>query len=81
MTDEELRAIIRQAVQRHVGAGASPLDPPKLATVLASEGGPQRLQSISFGQYSLERAADDTMCIIEPAVSCNHCGFCKCHGH
>ena len=37
--------------------------------------------SISFGQYRLERAAGDTMCLIEPAVQCNHCGFCKCHGH
>jgi hypothetical protein len=37
--------------------------------------------SISFGQYQLERAKDDTMCLIEPAVHCNHCGFCKCHGH
>jgi hypothetical protein len=37
--------------------------------------------SISFGQYRLERAAGDTSCLIEPAVQCNHCGFCKCHGH
>jgi hypothetical protein len=37
--------------------------------------------SISFGQYQLERPAGDTSCLIEPAVQCNHCGFCKCHGH
>jgi hypothetical protein len=36
---------------------------------------------MAFGQYQLERAAGDTMCLIEPAVRCNHCGFCKCHGH
>jgi hypothetical protein len=79
MTDDELRAMIRAAVQRHLGAGTSPLEPPPLAGVRSSEGRPQPFQSISFGQYNLERA--DTMCIIEPAVSCNHCGFCKCHGH
>ena len=79
MNDDELRALIRQAVQKHLGSGAMPLDPPKLGSDFRSEGGPQRIQSISFGQYQLERA--DTMCIIEPAVQCNHCGFCKCHGH
>lgn len=20
-------------------------------------------------------------CVIEPAVQCDHCGFCKSHGH
>lgn len=20
-------------------------------------------------------------CVIEPAVSCDHCGYCKAHGH
>ncbi len=44
-------------------------------------GGQSPAVSISFGQYHLERAQDDTMCLIEPAVRCNHCGFCKCHGH
>lgn len=72
MNDEELRALIRQAVQRHLEpeAQASSPRPPAPATV-----------SASFGQYRLDRAPDDTMCLIEPAVRCNHCGFCKCHGH
>ena len=26
-------------------------------------------------------ADDDGVCIIEPAVACNHCGFCKSLGH
>jgi hypothetical protein len=24
---------------------------------------------------------DDGMCVIEPAVRCNHCGFCQSYGH
>jgi hypothetical protein len=24
---------------------------------------------------------DDGVCIIEPAVACNHCGYCKSVGH
>jgi hypothetical protein len=69
MNDEELRALIRQAVQKHLSIDPSPVQHPV------------SIASISFGQYRLERAPDDTMCLIEPAVRCNHCGFCKCHGH
>jgi hypothetical protein len=78
MNDEELRALIRAAIQRHLGdsqaqrsafAHAHPSE-------LRPDGPPV---SMTFGQYQLERT--DTMCIIEPDVRCNHCGFCKCHGH
>jgi len=86
MNDDELRQLIRAAIQRHTGA-----EPP--ATTNSGASGFSRIVpvgdpapvsptvSISFGQYRLERAADDTSCLIEPAVQCNHCGFCKCHGH
>jgi hypothetical protein len=78
MTDDELRALIRQAVQRHLGASApAPTQEPRRDAV--SSGG--HSVSITFAQYPLERAADETMCLIEPAVRCNGCGFCKCHGH
>ena len=75
MNDEDLRSLIRLAIQKHLHSGSAE----------APDGLPERRRttpaSISFGQYQLERAADDTMCLIEPAVRCNHCGFCKCHGH
>jgi len=76
MNDDELRELIRAAVQRHLPqAAAEGRVSTKLATIQASEVG------LSFAQYRLERAPDDTSCLIEPAVQCNHCGFCKCHGH
>ena len=74
MNEEELRALIRHAIQSHLGEGMS--STPSLKSQVPS---PQ--VSMSFGQYQLDRANDDTMCLIEPAVRCNHCGFCKCHGH
>jgi hypothetical protein len=74
VNEEELRALIRHAIQRHLGEGVRSTPSPKSQD-------PSPNVSISFGQYHLERAADDTMCLIEPAVRCNHCGFCKCHGH
>lgn len=72
MNDDEIRALVRVAIQKHLGTPAAPQsrvgpsDPPV---------------SISFGRYAVLRAADDTMCLIEPAVPCNHCGYCQCHGH
>jgi len=81
VNEDELRALVRAAIQRHLGvatteSASAPAIPGELRR---DAGGPQI--SIAFGQYQLERAAGDTMCLIEPAVRCNHCGFCKCHGH
>ena len=82
MNDDELRSLIRLAIQKHVGVSASaPGNTLELRRDAASGRGPDTTVSISFGQYQLERAKDDTSCLIEPAVQCNHCGFCKCHGH
>lgn len=80
MNDDELRMLIRTAIQKHTSASA-PAPPGELRRDAAFGGGPDTSVSISFGQYQLERATGDTECLIEPAVQCNHCGFCKCHGH
>jgi len=101
MNDDELRMLIRAAVQRHLHSDyaretAGELRRDRLPShetagelrrdTLPSHQTAGELRrdtppSISFGQYRIERAAGDTECIIEPAVQCNHCGFCKCHGH
>lgn len=84
MNDEELRTLIRLAIQKHM-TGSRPEAvrlKPDTTGLLADAGGAVVLPvSISFGQYPLERPDGDTSCLIEPAVQCNHCGFCKCHGH
>ena len=93
MTDDEIRSLVRVAIQKHLGsstfAPSSPADRPAAAANTAAPppadvvSGFSRTAplSISFGRYELPRAADDTMCLIEPAVRCNHCGYCQCHGH
>jgi hypothetical protein len=81
MNDDELRQLIRAAIQKHVGGEAAEST---AGTIRLKPDAPLLVSpplSISFGQYHLERAAGDTSCLIEPAVQCNHCGFCKCHGH
>ena len=80
MNDDELRGLIRAAIQKHMGA-AAPATSSEASGFSRTATADAPLVSISFGQYRLERAADDTSCLIEPAVQCNHCGFCKCHGH
>jgi hypothetical protein len=80
VNEDELRALVRQAIERHLGESASAREVPGELRRDAAFGSGESV-SLSFGQYRLERAPDDTMCLIEPAVRCNHCGYCKCHGH
>lgn len=80
MNDDELRTLIRAAIRKHMSASAvEPSGAPRRDVAFGR--GPEAVASVTFGQYQLERAKDDTSCLIEPAVQCNHCGFCKCHGH
>ena len=73
MTDDEIRQLVRDAIARHLGgAGAG-------APVRQSGSAPA--EPLTFARYALPRADDDGMCVIEPAVRCNHCGYCQCHGH
>ena len=74
MTDQELRALVRDAVARHLGSQPS----------MAMPGAPALFprEHASHGLFLLPSGADaEGPCIIEPAVTCNHCGFCKSYGH
>jgi hypothetical protein len=74
MTDEELRALVRDAIARHLGR--QPSAPPASAPVPLWRSHP------SFGKYIVPSGTEqDGPCLIEPTVHCNHCGFCQSHGH
>jgi hypothetical protein len=73
MTDQELRAMIRDSIAKHLGSPAtsSPPDPSPMFRVHASH-----------GMLPLARGGDgDGACLIEPSVRCNHCGYCLSYGH
>ncbi len=76
MTDDELRALVRDAIARHMGeaaAGPAPGTPAPL---------PLWRSHPSFGKFLLPRGDDEGgPCLIEPTVHCNHCGFCQSYGH
>jgi hypothetical protein len=78
MTEEELRSLVRQAIARHAGRGAV-AGSPQPSGPLAS--GSLRMHP-SHGLFGLPVGSDsDGPCLIEPAVMCNHCGYCKSYGH
>jgi hypothetical protein len=80
MTDEELRALVRGAIERHFGGGPAAA-PARAITGLAlpSAAAPYAGHA-SHAQYLTVVNVGDR-CVIEPDVDCNHCGYCKSHGH
>ena len=77
MTEPELRALVREAIARHGGAAAPASARRGLDPSFAS-----LRQHPSHGLCAVPAGADtDGPCVIEPAVPCNHCGYCKSYGH
>ena len=74
MTEQELRALVRNAIAKHAGSQAADPQPARMMSA--------RLHP-SHALVALPEGADsgDGVCIIEPAVACNHCGYCRSVGH
>ena len=65
--------MIRESIARHLGGDAASASPERRTS-------PQTHSS--HGLLPLARGGDgDGACIIEPAVRCNHCGYCLSYGH
>jgi hypothetical protein len=74
MTEQELRAMVREAIARHGAAAPARRGPDVPVATLR--------QHPSHGLCAVPDGADaDGPCVIEPAVPCNHCGYCKSFGH
>jgi hypothetical protein len=78
MTEQELRALVRDAIARHAAAGrAQP-------TTAAQARMPFHIvrQHSSHALFTVPAGSETGgPCVIEPAVACNHCGYCKSYGH
>ena len=78
MTDQELKTMIRESVARHLGAGvragATAISDDRSSVPLGLHASHLRLALLSGGD-------GDGACLIEPAVRCNHCGYCLSYGH
>ena len=75
MNEQEIRALVRDAIARQTGAlpGAHGVRPPPAGLL--------RMHP-SHGLFVVADGSEmEGPCIIEPAVTCNHCGYCKSYGH
>ena len=77
ISDQELRALVRDAIARHGRAPSAASDP-------APPGVPNVFDRThpSHGRLPVAGGSEgDGSCLIEPAVRCNHCGYCQSFGH
>jgi hypothetical protein len=72
MDEQDVRTLVREAIERHLGRP----DPRGRAPVPFSPHPSHIILNVLPGSQ-----LDDGMCVIEPAVRCNHCGFCQSYGH
>lgn len=78
MNDQELRQLVRAALARHQATTSAP--------GAARAGSTQERVSESAPASPASHALYTGLvnvtesCVIEPAVSCDHCGYCKSHG-
>ena len=71
MTEEQLRALVREEVAKHLAPASS--------TPRSTAAGLFRADP-SHARFNLP-TAEGSACLIEAAVLCNHCGYCKSYGH
>ncbi len=77
MNEDALRALVRDVVARHL----STLGATTAAQHAAHRPIPMAWHS-SHARYAvLSGEESEGPCFIEPAVRCNHCGYCQSHGH
>jgi threonine dehydrogenase-like Zn-dependent dehydrogenase len=80
VTDDELRALIRVSVARHLAA------PGRLPSPASAPAGPPLPGVEIVGRHAshyqyVALVNVGEACVIEPSVTCNHCGYCRSHGH
>jgi hypothetical protein len=89
MNEQELRGLVREAIERHLGRpniGDRPSSIGDRPSAIVQRPSSIVSRSTDHASHVLLKVVpgsqiDDGMCVIEPAVRCNHCGFCQSYGH
>jgi hypothetical protein len=83
ISEQDLRVLVRDAIARNgraVGGSADPTGPVGVG-VRGTPGTFDRMHA-SHGRLPLAGGSEGGgLCLIEPAVRCNHCGYCQSLGH
>jgi hypothetical protein len=80
MTEQELRALVRDAVARHLGTGTAGTAGTTGTTGTTGTAGTRGAVHPSHAIYlSVVNTSD--ACVIEPGVECNHCNYCRSHSY
>ncbi|BCS31485.1 hypothetical protein TBR22_A06860 [Luteitalea sp. TBR-22] len=81
MTEEQVRALVRDALARHLDSARAGTTGPAAARACVPAA--TSLKShLAFGRFvSLAPTEPDAPCVVEPQVTCHHCGFCQSYGH
>jgi hypothetical protein len=81
MTDQELREMVRDSMARHLGTPDT-VNTSDRERSRAEVFMPEGRAHASHVLLPVTRGGDgDGACLIEPAVRCNHCGYCQSYGH
>jgi hypothetical protein len=75
MNEQELRALVREAVERHLGGKRGTAPVPHFPGSSSPHPSHILLKIVPGSE------AEDGACVIEPSVRCTHCGFCQSYGH
>ena len=83
MNEQDVRALVREAIERHLGR------PNVGGRAIGNAIGNSQSRIANAGAHPSHvlltvlpgSEVDDGMCVIEPRVRCSHCGFCQSYGH
>ena len=84
VNEQDVRALVREAIERHLGRPDEKRGEKRYREPFSpdhSEKGSRYLFSHTLLKVLPGSQVDEGMCVIEPAVRCNHCGFCQSYGH
>ena len=97
MNDDQLRMLVRAAVAKHLGRTepSAALAPPGLSGVppfasssaaAPAAAAPVHAAAVIAAPHAshavyLALVNSSDACVIEPGVPCNHCNYCRSHGH
>ncbi len=82
MDERQRRGLVREAIARHLGPpSAAPAVGSLAPAGMGSDPVTNVAPSIAMAQFHVARGPGEVECVIEPTVTCNHCGHCLCYGH